>query len=131
MEPQKILVLLYKFCESPDSIIGYKLCEKLVQEGYDVLVTSTSASKAREAEKKAAESMTKSLDGSIQIVEPEAEELEQPSPEWIAQVTQDVFQPIDRFQRCRDSHWNLARNFPDRSGIEENSEMPSSSCCNN
>ena len=91
MEPQKILVLLYRLCESPDCIVGYNLCEKLVQEGYDLLVTTTSSIKEREAEKAAAESMTKSWKGSIEIIEPESEELEEPSPEWIAKLHKTYF----------------------------------------
>ena len=94
MEPQKILVLLYKFCESPGSTVGYKLCETLVQEGHNVLVTSTSTPKEREVEKEAAKWMTKSLKGSIQIVEPEAEELEEPSPEWIAKLHKTYFSQL-------------------------------------
>ena len=91
MEPRKIVALLYKFCESPQAIIGCRLCETLVQEGYDLLVTSTSTLKERKAEKEAAEWMTKMFRGSIQIVEPEAEEFEEPSPELIAKLHKTYF----------------------------------------
>ena len=49
-----ILVLLHKFSETQDSIIGYRLCEKLVEEGFDLLVTSTSKNQEKQAELEAA-----------------------------------------------------------------------------
>ena len=90
-----ILVLLYRFCESLDSIIGYKLCEQLVHEGHDVLVTTTSKADQREAEKEAAQGMTELYKGSINILEPECEELEEPSPEWIAKLRRTYFPQLE------------------------------------
>ena len=78
-----ILVLLYKFSESQDSIIGYKLCEKLVEEGFDLLVTSTSRNEERQAETVAARRMTEKLAGSVRIIEVEPDILDAPTPEGI------------------------------------------------
>ena len=76
-----ILVLLYKFSESQDSIIGYRLCEKLVEEGYDLLVTSTSRDEEKQAETESARYMSETLAGSVRIIEVEPEDLDAPTPE--------------------------------------------------
>ena len=86
-----ILVLLYRFCESQDSIVGFRLCEKLAQDGHEVLVTSTSNHKERLDEVKVAERITEKCTGSIEVIEPESEELEEPSPEWIAKLHKTYF----------------------------------------
>ena len=78
-----ILVFLNKFSESQDSIIGYRLCEKLAEEGFDLLVTSTSKKKEKRSEIQAARRMTKTLTGSVRIVEVDREVLEAPTPERI------------------------------------------------
>ena len=78
-----ILVLLYKFSESQDSIIGYRLCEKLVEEGFDLLVTSTSKNEEKQAEVEAARCMTETLTGNVRIIEVEPKVLDAPTPERI------------------------------------------------
>ena len=78
-----ILVLLYKFSESHDSIIGYKVCEKLVEEGFDLLVTSTSKNEEKQTEIEAAMRMTETLTGSVRIIETESDVLDNPTPEKI------------------------------------------------
>ena len=86
-----ILVLLYRFCESQDSIVGFRLCEKLAQDGHEVLVTSTSSHKERLDEIKVAKHITEQYTGSIKVIEPEPEELEEPSPVWIAKLHRTYF----------------------------------------
>ena len=78
-----ILVLLYKFSGSQDSIIGYRLCEKLVEEGFDLLVTSTSRNEEKQAEIAAARRMTETLTGSVRIIETEPDVLDAPTQERI------------------------------------------------
>ena len=73
-----ILVLLYKFSEYQDSIIGYRLCEKLVEEGFNLWVTSTSSDEEKQAEIEAARRMTESLAGSVRIIEMKPEILDAP-----------------------------------------------------
>ena len=67
-----ILVLLYRFCESLDSLIGYKLCQKLVHEGHHLCVTTTARSEEK-AEIRAAEHMSENANGLVRILEPEYE----------------------------------------------------------
>ena len=86
-----ILVLLYKFSESQDSIIGYKLCEKLVEEGYDLLVTSVAKDKEKEAEIEAARRMTETLTGSVRIIEVEQELLDAPTPESFSNLQRTYY----------------------------------------
>ena len=91
-----ILVLLHKFSESQDSIIGYKLCEKLAEEGFDLLVTSTTKNVEQQAEVKAANCMTETLTGSVRITEVEPEVLETPTPERIYNLQRSHFsRPTD------------------------------------
>ena len=86
-----ILVLLYRFCESQNSIVGFRLCEKLAQNGHEVLVTSTSNREERLNEVQVAKQLTEKYTGSIKVIEPESEELEEPSPEWIAKLHRTYF----------------------------------------
>ena len=86
-----ILVLLYKVSESQDSIIGYRLCEKLVEEGFDLLVTSTSKNKEKQAEIEAARHMTETLTGSVRIIETEPDVLDTPTPERILNLHRTHF----------------------------------------
>ena len=79
-----ILVLLYRFNESPDSIAGYKLCETLVKEGHDLLVTSTTPEgPLRDIEIKKAEELTKEFVGRIGVLFANHSQ-ERSSIEWIA-----------------------------------------------
>ena len=77
------LVLLHNFSESQDSVIGYRLCEKLVEEGFDLLVTSTSRDEEKQAEIEVARRMTETLTGSVRIIETEPDVLDAPTPERI------------------------------------------------
>ena len=70
-----ILVLLCRFSESEESLPGYILCQKLVQEGQQILVTSTAKNNELIEEKKAAAWMTENWAGSVQIVAPDYKEL--------------------------------------------------------
>ena len=79
-----ILVLLYRFSESQDSILGYKLCEKLVQEGHNLMVTSTAGKEELEIENEAAKKMTEQFKGSVHVISPDHDELGESSFEWIA-----------------------------------------------
>ena len=86
-----ILVLLHRFNESPDFLPGYILCQKLIQRDHDLLVTSTAGTNELKEEKEAAGLMTKKWRGSVTIVEPDFEELEEPTPEWIAKSHRQYF----------------------------------------
>ena len=79
-----ILVLLYRFSESPDSLVGYKLCQVLAKQGEKLLVTTTTPrGPLLECEVQKAQELTKELRGSIGILLPQYSH-EQPSLEWIA-----------------------------------------------
>ena len=86
-----ILVLLYRFNECPESLPGYILCQKLIRWGHDLLVTSTARTDEMKEEKQAARLMTEKWRGSVAIVEPDFEELEEPTPEWIAKSHRQYF----------------------------------------
>ena len=64
-------------------MIGYRLCEKLVKEGFDLLVTSTSTNEKKQAEIEAARRMTETFTGNVRIIETEPEVLDDPTPERI------------------------------------------------
>ena len=81
-----ILVLLYKFSESVETLIGYQLCKKLVQNGEDIYVTTTSTGMRLKAEIQNARNMTKKFSGSITILEPRYQVKEEPTSEWIANL---------------------------------------------
>ena len=90
-ERRMILVLLYRFNESPESLPGYILCQKLIQWGHDLLVTSTAGTDELKEEKQAARLMAEKWRGSVAIVEPDFEELEEPTLEWIARSHKQYF----------------------------------------
>ena len=81
-----ILVLLYRFSESVDTLIGYQLCQRLVQNGRDIYVTTTSTGKWLNAEIQNARDMTKKSSGSITILEPRSQGMDEPTSEWIANL---------------------------------------------
>ena len=74
-----------------DSLIGYRLCQKLVEEGYDLLVTTTAKGEHLDNEIKAAKQMTQTLKGTVTLAEPEHEEFEEPSTEWIVKFHKHYF----------------------------------------
>ena len=80
----RILVLLYRLRKSDDSFLGYKLCENLVQKGYHLLVTTTAKPEEVKEEEKISTSISQKWSGSISLVKPQCNELEEPSPKWIA-----------------------------------------------
>ena len=86
-----ILVLLYKFEESQESLLGFQLCRRLVQEGHDLLVTTTSTEECLKNEVQRAKELSESTPGSITLVPPEYLELEEPSIDWIANTSRHYF----------------------------------------
>ena len=86
-----ILVLLYRFSDSQESLLGYELCQRLVQEGNHLLDTTTSTSKWLENEIQRAKELTETTSGSITIIEPEYRELEEPCIDWIANLSKQYF----------------------------------------
>ena len=93
-----ILVLLYRFCESQDSLIGYRLCQQLGEDGYDLLVTTTAKGENLENEQKAAKQMSEKWKGKVTLAEPQHEEFDQPSPEWIAKLHKAYFSYLSRLK---------------------------------
>ena len=80
-----ILVLLSSFSESLDSLHGFKLCQKLAEDGCDVLVTTTTQrGKPVDLEKQMARKMSSELKGSIKLLEPNPYYKEKRCKEWIA-----------------------------------------------
>ena len=80
---KKVLVLLTTFSESPDSILGYHVCLKLVKEGHHVCVTTTSVGRQLDAEAVKARQLTQIYDGQIELLQPLVGWFVTPSPEWI------------------------------------------------
>ena len=78
--------MLYNFNNSPESIFGYQLCQKLVRDGYNLYVTTTTPEGAQlEAEKKKAKQLIQNHDGSITLLEPQYKKKnDAPVSEWIA-----------------------------------------------
>ena len=65
-----ILMLLYRFSESPDSIMGYKLCEKFLKRGHVVRVTSTTPEgPLLDAERENAMRLSKKTPGTVKVLE--------------------------------------------------------------
>ena len=89
-----ILVLLFKFDESQESLLGFQLCQRLVQEGHDLLVTTTSTAKWLENEIQRAKELSESARGSITLVQPKYRELENPSTDWIANLSGQYFRQL-------------------------------------
>ena len=86
-----ILILLYRFSESHETLLGYQLCLKLVKEGHHLYVTTTSTGGWLKAEIQKAEQLTEDSDGSITLLTPQCRDYEQPSPEWIANFHKQYF----------------------------------------
>ena len=86
------LVLLSRFHESRDSLAGYKLCEKLVQDGHQLYVTST-APKGSDLDSKIqnAAKMNAQLPGNFGVLLPECDEFDEPSLEWIDKYHKTYF----------------------------------------
>ena len=93
-----ILVLLYRFSESEDSILGYTLCKKLVQEGHHLLVTTTAKKEEVKRERQNARELSERYEGSVTLLEPEYEEEEEPSPKWITKLHKTYFGYLSQLQ---------------------------------
>ena len=79
-----ILVLLYRFSESEDSILGYHFCQKLLQEGHELVVTTTTPkNQGLQEEIEAAKKMKEKWDKSVTLIQPDYEEFEHPDSGWI------------------------------------------------
>ena len=92
------LVLLHRFVASGDSLPGYKLCQKLVEEGHQLLVTTTAKNEDAEREQDEAIKMSEKWSGNITLLKPECEELEEPSPNWIAKHHKTYFGYLSQFK---------------------------------
>ena len=86
-----ILALLYSFCESLDSLIGFRLCQIMLENLYDLHVTTTAGGDQLKHEQEAAKQLNAKEKGQVTLVEPDFEELETPSSEWIAKFHRTYF----------------------------------------
>ena len=94
-----ILVLLYRFIESQESLLGYQLCMKLAKEGHHLYVTTTSPKGGwLTKEIQNAKKITEESKGSITLLEPKYHESEEPSPEWIAIMHKHYFGYLSELQ---------------------------------
>ena len=86
-----ILVLLHRFSGSQENCLGYQLCQKLVKEGCNLLVSTISSGKKLEFEIQSAKWLTDNSPGSITLLEPQYGEQEEPSVEWIEHSSSKYF----------------------------------------
>ena len=94
-----ILVLLYRFIESQESLLGYQLCKKLVKEGHHLYVTTTSRKGGwLTKEIQNAKRITEKSEGSITLLEPKYDEGQNPSKEWIETLHKDYFGSLSELQ---------------------------------
>ena len=91
-----ILVLLYKFSESPDSLLGFQLCLQLVKQGHDLYVTTTSTVRRLESEIAKAKELTMNYPGSITVLSAQCSDSDQSSPEWITNYQRSYFSYISK-----------------------------------
>ena len=95
---KRILVLLYKFSDSPEAFFGFQLCQKLVEEDHHLYVTTVTPDGAElRAERRKAELLSKRHDGSITLLEPRHEGAEVPISEWIANSYEHYFGYITEY----------------------------------
>ena len=87
----RILILLYRFNESQECLLGYLLCLKLVKRGHHIYVTTTSTGDWLKTEIQKAEQLTEDSVGSITLLTPQCREHEEPSPEMIANFHKQYF----------------------------------------
>ena len=93
-----LLVLLYRFCESQDSLIGFRLCQILLEKGYDLYATTTAQGEQLRNEQVAANQLNAKGRGKVTLVEPEYEELETSSSEWIAKLHRAYFTQLQELK---------------------------------
>ena len=96
---KRILVLLYNFSDSSESLLGYQLCQKLVEEGYRLYVTTSTPEGAQlRAERRKAEQLTKRYNGSVALLEPQYDKVfDTPTSEWIANSYEQYFGYITEY----------------------------------
>ena len=73
-----ILVLLPRFSECAESLLGFQLCLQLVKLGYELYVTTTSTVKRFESESKTANDVSGKFEGSITLIQAQGVDLDQP-----------------------------------------------------
>ena len=91
MGKESYLVLLTRFDESPESILGFRMCLKLAREGHHVYVTTTSAGPQLDVETQKAKQLTEIINGQVELQQPQFRWYETPSPEWIQQRHEQHF----------------------------------------
>ena len=91
-----ILVLLTRFCDSEESIAGYKLCQVLVKQGHELYVTTISTGEAIEAEIRNAEEISMKGKGNVTLLHPNYAKHELPNPEWIVMHYQKYFSYLSK-----------------------------------
>ena len=67
MGKESYLVLLTRFDESPESILGFRMCLKLAKEGHHVYVTTTSAGPQLDVETQKAKQLTEIFNGQVEF----------------------------------------------------------------
>ena len=78
-----ILVLLTRFNDSQESMIGFSLCQKLAEQGYQLYVITTSTGEILEQEIQKAYDICTKTKGSVTLVQLQCKEDENPKAEWI------------------------------------------------
>ena len=78
-----ILVLLTRFSDSRESIVGFSLCQKLAEQGYNLYVTTTSTGEVLQREIQKAADISTRAKGSVTLVQPQSNENKEPKAEWI------------------------------------------------
>ena len=94
-----ILVLLYKFSESPGSLLGYQLCLQLVRQGYKLYVTTTSRGKWLKLEIAKAEELTRIYSGSIKVLAAQCSDSDQSPLEWITNLHRQYFPDLSKLHK--------------------------------
>ena len=89
---QKILVLLYSFTESEESILGFKFCQELLRRGHHLLVTTTTPRNQIWWDK----NLARQHGGRVTLMQPEHEEDETPTPDWIGKYHRTYYPKLTR-----------------------------------
>ena len=96
-----ILVLLHRLGDTYESCLGYQLCQKLLKEGYHLLVSTTSSGKRLELESQKAKWLTDNSPGSITLLESHYGEQEEPSVQWIEHPKNNYFLHLSKLQHVK------------------------------
>ena len=86
-----ILVLLTRFSESDEAIVGFTLCQKLAAQGYPLYVTTTSTDEVLQQERKKADQISKTAKGSVTLLQPQYKDDKIPAVEWIVTHHEEYF----------------------------------------